>query len=187
MGPSAPPARRVSRPGSGRHKPRSLRKLRDFILRSRPQPSPNLVVESDRNRQAEEAARTKPSSGRGAGKTSRRGSQRNGGTMGSMKKWMALAALAVGTLGLGTSQAKAARIGVGVYVGAPAVYVPPCPGPGYGWVAGYYANGYWVPGFWRAPAPRPGVVFRGGVAFRGGYGYVGHGPAYNGHFGGYRR
>jgi hypothetical protein len=84
--------------------------------------------------------------------------------MGSMKKWMVAAALALGTLGLGASQAKAARIGVGVYVGGPVAYVPPCPGPGYAWVGGYYANGAWVPGFWRAPGLRvgPRVVVRGG-------------------------
>jgi hypothetical protein len=95
--------------------------------------------------------------------------------MGSMKKWMLAAALAAGTVGLGASQAHAARIGVGVYVDGPA-YVAPCPGPGYAWVAGYYANGYWVPGFWRAPEPRVGV----GVAVRGGYGW--HGPVYGRHF-----
>jgi hypothetical protein len=86
----------------------------------------------------------------------------------SMKKWMLAIALAAGTLGLGASQASAARIGFGVYVGAPA-YVPPCPGPGYIWVAGSYANGYWAPGFWRAPEPRHGVVVRPG------YGWA-HGP-----------
>ena len=88
--------------------------------------------------------------------------------MGSMKKWMLAIALAVGTLGLGASQANAAR--VGIYVGGQA-YVPACPGPGYSWVAGYYNNGYWVPGFWRAPEPRFGV------AVRGGYGW--HGPVYD--------
>lgn len=90
--------------------------------------------------------------------------------MGSMKKWMLAAALAAGTVGLGASQAQAARIGIGVYVGAPTAYAPPCPGPGYAWTAGYYANGYWVPGYWRAPEPRPEVMIRGG------YGW--HGPAY---------
>ena len=48
------------------------------------------------------------------------------------------------------------RIAVGVGFRAPApvlVEQPPCPGPGYVWVAGYYApNRVWVPGFWRAPA-----------------------------------
>ncbi|HZP03579.1 MAG TPA: hypothetical protein VFB43_01675 [Terracidiphilus sp.] len=87
--------------------------------------------------------------------------------MGSMKKWMLAAALAAGTVGLGASQAQAARIGIGVYVGGPSVYVPPCPGPGYAWVAGYYSNGYWVPGYWRAP-----------VYVGGGYGYW-HRPDYD--------
>jgi hypothetical protein len=91
--------------------------------------------------------------------------------MGSMKKWMLAAALAAGTVGLGASQAQAARIGFGVYVGGPHVYVPPCPGPGYVWVGGYYANSGFVPGFWRAPIAGRGVVVRGG------YGW--HGPAYD--------
>lgn len=64
----------------------------------------------------------------------------------SMKKWMLGAAVAAGALGMANTQAKAA--GFGVYVGAPVAYVPPCPGPGYEWTAGYYANGYWVPGRW---------------------------------------
>ena len=50
-------------------------------------------------------------------------------------------------MGMATTQAKAAEIGV--YVGAPEAYAPACPGPGYAWVAGYYANGYWVPGRWN--------------------------------------
>lgn len=90
--------------------------------------------------------------------------------MGSTKKWMLAAALVAGTVGLGATQAQAARIRFGVYVGAPAAYVPPCPGPGYAWVAGYYTNGAWVPGFWRAPIARPEVIVRGG------YGW--HGPVY---------
>jgi hypothetical protein len=74
----------------------------------------------------------------------------------SMKKWMLGAAVLAVGLGLGTTQAKAAEFGV--YVRGPVAYVPPCPGPGYNWVAGYYANGYWVPGRWnfigvRGPAP----------------------------------
>lgn len=58
------------------------------------------------------------------------------------------AAVAVAALGFGSTTAHAARIGVGVYVGGPVAYVPPCPGPGYEWVAGYYDGGYWVPGRW---------------------------------------
>jgi hypothetical protein len=74
----------------------------------------------------------------------------------NMKKWMLGAAVLAGALGLGTTQAKAAQFGV--YVRGPVAYVPPCPGAGYVWGAGYYANGYWVPGRWnfvgvRGPAP----------------------------------
>jgi hypothetical protein len=97
--------------------------------------------------------------------------------MGSIRKWMLAAALVAGTVGLGAAPAHAARIGVGVYVGAPRAYAAPSPGPGYAWVAGYYAHGYWVPGFWRAPGPRAGIVVRGG------YGYGWHGPVYGRHFG----
>jgi len=32
-------------------------------------------------------------------------------------------------------------------------YVPPCPGPNYVWVAGYWDNGYWVDGQWVYRAP----------------------------------
>ena len=35
-------------------------------------------------------------------------------------------------------------------------YVPPCPGPGYTWVDGYWnpqaGRNMWINGFWRAPA-----------------------------------
>jgi len=50
------------------------------------------------------------------------------------------------------------RFSIGLGFGAPPAYavnVPPCPGPGYTWVAGYWTNDYarrvWVPGFWSAP------------------------------------
>jgi hypothetical protein len=69
--------------------------------------------------------------------------------MKQLGKWMLGAAVAAGTLGLGTTAAHAAQVGVGVYVGSgPAAYVPPCPGPGYEWVGGYYSSGYWIPGRW---------------------------------------
>lgn len=67
--------------------------------------------------------------------------------MKQLGKWMLGAAVAAGTLGLGTTAAHAAQIGVYVS-GGPVAYVPPCPGPGYQWTAGYYTNGYWVPGRW---------------------------------------
>jgi hypothetical protein len=52
----------------------------------------------------------------------------------------------------------------GVVVGAPVVdaYIPPCPGDGYTWTAGYYNGGIWVPGAWG---------FRGRVGFDRGYDY----------------
>lgn len=67
--------------------------------------------------------------------------------MKNMRKWMLGAAVAIGGLGLGATTAQAAEFGV--YVRGPVAYVPPCPGPGYAWVAGYYAGGYWVPGRWN--------------------------------------
>ena len=66
--------------------------------------------------------------------------------MKSMAKWMLGAAVVAGGLGLAATPAKAAEFGV--YVGGPAAYVPPCPGPGYEWTAGYYSGGYWMPGRW---------------------------------------
>jgi hypothetical protein len=60
--------------------------------------------------------------------------------MKNITKWMLAAAMTVGGLGLTAAPAKAAQIGV--YVGTGAEYVPPCPGPGYVWTAGYYSNGY---------------------------------------------
>jgi WXXGXW repeat (2 copies) len=47
--------------------------------------------------------------------------------------------------------------GAGYYQAPPAYAsnIPPCPGPGYTWVDGYWTNDYgrqvWVPGFWNAP------------------------------------
>lgn len=66
--------------------------------------------------------------------------------MKSVAKWMLGAAVVAGGLGLAATPAKAAQWGV--YVGEQSNYVPPCPGPGYEWTAGYYADGYWVPGRW---------------------------------------
>ncbi|HEY3704871.1 MAG TPA: hypothetical protein VGL22_07385 [Terracidiphilus sp.] len=77
-------------------------------------------------------------------------------------KWMLGAAVVAGTLGLGSTAAHA-QVGVGVYVGGgPAAYVPPCPGPGYEWTAGYYSGGYWVPGRW---------AYAGANYYGNGYGY----------------
>jgi hypothetical protein len=94
-----------------------------------------------------------------------------------VKKFMLGAAMLAGTLGMTAAPAQAARIGV--FVGAPVAYVPPCPGPGYAWVAGYWNAGAWVPGYWNYIGVRVGPVFRGGVVF-------GHGPAFYRHVGPYR-
>ena len=67
--------------------------------------------------------------------------------MGSMRNWMLGAAVVAGAAGLGATTAQAAEFGI--YVRGPVAYVPPCPGPGYFWTAGYMANGYWVPGYWN--------------------------------------
>ena len=57
--------------------------------------------------------------------------------MGSMKNWMLGAAVLAGAACLGSVPAQAAQIGV--YVGVhDRYYVPPSPGPGYFWTAGYY-------------------------------------------------
>jgi hypothetical protein len=85
--------------------------------------------------------------------------------MGSMKKWIFAAALAVGSLAMSAAPAQAARIDV--YFGARAVAVPPCPGPGYAWVGGYWNNGYRVPGYWNFVGVG-GPVFGGGIVFHRG-------------------
>jgi len=67
--------------------------------------------------------------------------------MGSMKSWMLGAAVVAGGMGLGAASAQAAEFGI--YARGPVAYVPPCPGPGYFWVASYQSDGYWVPGRWE--------------------------------------
>ena len=92
--------------------------------------------------------------------------------MGSIKKFVLAAALAVGALGFTAAPAQAARIGVFVGAGA----IPACPGPGYAWVAGYWNNGYWVPGYWNFVGVRVGgPIIRGGI-------YVDRGPVFYRHF-----
>jgi hypothetical protein len=69
--------------------------------------------------------------------------------MKQLGKWMLGAAVMAGTLGLGATSAHAAQVGFGIRIGGgPVAYAPPCPGPGYEWVAGYYSDGYWIPGRW---------------------------------------
>jgi hypothetical protein len=72
------------------------------------------------------------------------------------------AAVLAGGLGLGATTAHAAEFRA--FVRGPVAYVPPCPGPGYVWVAGYYNGGYWVPGYWN----NAGV----GVVIGNRFGYV---------------
>lgn len=66
--------------------------------------------------------------------------------MKSMKNWMLGATVLAGAAGLASIPSQAAEFGI--YVQGPAAYVPPCPGPGYVWSAGYMSDGYWIPGRW---------------------------------------
>ena len=82
------------------------------------------------------------------------------------------------------------RVAIGVQIGRPApvvvpapvavsVYRPPCPGPGYVWIAGYYDEfGNWYEGYWALP-PYAGAYW---VAprFAGRHFYAGYwrGPRY---------
>lgn len=67
--------------------------------------------------------------------------------MKNLGKWMLGAAIVAGGLGLGTAKAQAAEFRV--VIGGQQAYIPPCPGPGYVWVNGYYDGGYWIPGSWN--------------------------------------
>lgn len=87
--------------------------------------------------------------------------------MGSMKRWMLGAAIVAGTAAVGATTAQAAEFGF--HVRGPVAYIPPCPGPGYVWTAGYMANGYWVPGFWSAGFRFGGPVVRYDRGFGRGY------------------
>jgi hypothetical protein len=83
--------------------------------------------------------------------------------MKNMAKWILSAAVVAGGLGLAATPAIAAQWGV--YIGQSA-YVPPCPGPGYEWTAGYYSDGYWVPGRWAFVGyDRPVVRYYGGDGY----------------------
>lgn len=71
--------------------------------------------------------------------------------MTGMKTLMLGVALAAGAAGLGATSAQAAEFRL--VVRGPVAYVPPCPGPGYFWIAGYNDGGYWVPGRWEFRGP----------------------------------
>lgn len=66
--------------------------------------------------------------------------------MKNLAKLVLGAAVLAGAAVVGATPAQAA---VRVFVGGPVAYVPPCPGPGYSWAAGYYAGGVWFPGRWN--------------------------------------
>jgi hypothetical protein len=107
--------------------------------------------------------------------------------------------LAVALIAGGTMFAEThLSIGVGIGTGygpayaAPAYVVPPCPGPGYNWVDGYWGPQHvWVNGFWRAPrviaypvAPRYYAPPRYYNSYRGwdrDDRYRGHEERYRGH------
>ena len=59
--------------------------------------------------------------------------------MGNMRNWILGAAVVAGVAAFGAPTAQAAEFGFRVR--GPVAYVPPCPGPGYIWTAGYMANG----------------------------------------------
>jgi len=82
----------------------------------------------------------------------------------TMRSLMVGVALLGGLFGAGTVAASAAPIEF--HERFEAGYIPPCPGDGYVWTAGYYNGGYWVPGEW---------IFRGGRGFDRGYAYYGGG------------
>ena len=72
-------------------------------------------------------------------------------------KWMAVMLMAGGAM------LAPAQVAVGVQFGRPApvmapapvavdAYRPPCPGPGYVWIDGYYDQyGNWIEGYWALP------------------------------------
>jgi hypothetical protein len=162
------------------HKPGCNGKLRFFIFAWEPQPSELPVFIQLRTGEPgsrKEARFREAASWSGLQERT----DRTGGIMTNLKKLALGAAMVAGTLGMSAAPAQAAR--VGVFVGGRVAYVPPCPGPGYAWVAGYWNDGVWVPGYWNYIGVHVGVpVVRGGVAF-------GRGPVYYRHFGpyGFRR
>ena len=90
----------------------------------------------------------------------------------------------------GSTLFAAPRVIVGFGFGAPApvaVVRPACPGPGYAWIAGYWApNGVWVPGYWQPPAvyaPAPVYVGPHYGAYYAPHYYAPHGHYYNGYHG----
>jgi hypothetical protein len=96
-------------------------------------------------------------------------------------KLMAMALLAGGAL------LAQPRFGIGVTIGGPAyrtpapvvvAYRPPCPGPEYVWIDGYWDGPTWIDGYWGLPpyagAYWVGPRWVGGSFYRGYWG----GPRY---------
>jgi hypothetical protein len=128
------------------YQPQLLKKLRKFIFLLRR----NLCLESLLNRYITGAPQRQKDTSlkrKEAGPELWFDAGRDGGVMSSMKSWMLAAAVVVAGLGAGSTMAQAAQFGI--YVRGPVAYVPPCPGPGYFWVAGYQSDGYWMPGRWE--------------------------------------
>jgi hypothetical protein len=105
--------------------------------------------------------------------------------MRSMRNWILGAAVVAGVAAVGTTTAQAAEFGF--HVRGPVAYIPPCPGPGYAWVDGYWNNGYWVAGYWN-PGVRvvgPGFRYDRGFDRFDHRGFVGHPDRFAGR--GFRR
>ncbi len=70
----------------------------------------------------------------------------------------------------------------------PSYEQPVCPGPGFLWIPGYWANGpegyYWVPGMWEM-APQPGLLWTPGYWSLTGGEYVWHAGYWGNHIGYY--
>jgi hypothetical protein len=123
-----------------------LQKLRKFIFHLERNLSPHSLFNRDitgwTQRQKETSLKRME-----AGPESLFDTGRDGGVMTTMRNWMLGAAVVVAGLGAGATVAQAAEFGI--YVRGPVAYVPPCPGPGYFWIAGYQNDGYWIPGRWE--------------------------------------
>ena len=106
-------------------------------------------------------------------------------------KLLVLMLLAAGSVFAGTHVFVGVGGGYGYYGAPPVVaYAPPCPGPGYYWVDGYWGwsgpHRFWHGGYWAAPRVYGGYgygprYYGGGYYGRGYYG-GGRGHAY-GHYG----
>jgi hypothetical protein len=82
--------------------------------------------------------------------------------------------LAMVLLAAGSTAFAAPRFSIGIGIGAPVVATrPPCPGPGYNWVDGYYdPYGAWMNGYWAPPVAQFGFApsYSTGFAVRGDFG-----------------